>query len=345
MEIIKQDLKVIPESEMKILSLCANRLLCATGEKHIYNSTKAELTCNEIVFKVSGKEVWKNGWKEFDDFFKNSYKTTEDKSDAEEEKKLPELREGMMIAVEQTKVSEHFTQPPKHYTEDSLLSAMERAGAEDMGDEVERKGLGTPATRADIIEKLVKDGFVKREKKQMIPTEDGMKLITILPDVVKSPKLTADWENKLTLVSKGEVAAEQFMSGIEAMVTDLVKTYHSVSDEHKAMFGTGKGGQEVLGKCPKCGADVVKGKFGAYCTGKCGMNVGKALGVTLSDTQVKSLLQGKKILVKGLKGKKGSYDAYLIPERIEEFSYTKDGKEIKGLQYKFKMEFPPKKDK
>lgn len=342
MEIIKQDLKVIPESEMKILSLCANRLLCATGEKHIYNSTKAELTCNEIVFKVSGKEVWKNGWKEFDDFFKNSYKTTEDKSDAEEEKKLPELREGMTIAVEQTKVSEHFTQPPKHYTEDSLLSAMERAGAEDMGDEVERKGLGTPATRADIIEKLVKDGFVKREKKQMIPTEDGMKLITILPDVVKSPKLTADWENELTLVSKGEVAAEQFMSGIEAMVTDLVKTYHSVSDEHKAMFGTCKGGQEVLGKCPKCGADVVKGKFGAYCTGKCGMNVGKALGVTLSDTQVKSLLQGKKILVKGLKGKKGSYDAYLIPESVQEFSYTKDGKEIKGFQYKFKMEFSQK---
>ena len=343
MEIIKQDLKVIPESEMKILSLCANRLLCATGEKHIYNSTKAELTCNEIVFKVSGKEVWKNGWKEFEDFFKNSYKTAEDKSDAEEEKKLPELHEGMMIAVEQTKVSEHFTQPPKHYTEDSLLSAMERAGAEDMGDEVERKGLGTPATRADIIEKLVKDGFVKREKKQMIPTEDGMKLITILPDVVKSPKLTADWENELTLVSKGEVAAEQFMSGIEAMVTDLVKTYHSVSDEHKAMFGTGKGGQEVLGKCPKCGADVVKGKFGAYCTGKCGMNVGKALGVTLSDAQVKSLLQGKKMLVKGLKGKKGSYDAYLIPQNIEEFSYTKDGKEIKGFQYKFKMEFPQKK--
>lgn len=342
MEIIKQDLKVIPESEMKILSLCANRLLCATGEKHIYNSTKAELTCNEIVFKVSGKEVWKNGWKEFDDFFKNSYKTTEDKSDAEEEKKLPELREGMMIAVEQTKVSEHFTQPPKHYTEDSLLSAMERAGAEDMGDEVERKGLGTPATRADIIEKLVKDGFVKREKKQMIPTEDGMKLITILPDVVKSPKLTADWENELTLVSKGDVAAEQFMSGIETMVSDLVKTYHSVSDEQKAMFGAGKRTQEVLGKCPKCGADVVKGKFGAYCTGKCGMNVGKALGVTLSDSQVKSLLQGKKILVKGLKGKKGSYDAYLIPESVQEFSYTKDGKEIKGFQYKFKMEFSQK---
>ncbi len=344
MEIIKQDLKAIPESEMKILSLCANRLLCATAKKHIYNSTKAELTCNGMVFKVSGKEIWENGWKDFDDFFKNSYKTSEDKKDSDDTKKLPELTEGMTITVEDTRVSEHFTQPPKHYTEDSLLSAMERAGSEDMDDDVERKGLGTPATRADIIEKLVKDGFVKREKKQMIPTEDGMKLITVLPDVVKSPKLTADWENELTQVSKGEVSAGQFMSGIKAMVSDLVKTYHSVSDEQKNMFGAGNT-QEVFGVCPKCGGDVVKGKFGAYCKNKCGMNVSRALGVQLSDAQVKNLLAGKKILVKGLKGKKGNYDAYLIPESIEDFSYTKDGKEIKGSQYKFKMEFPHRKGK
>lgn len=344
MEIIKQDLKAIPESEMKILSLCANRLLCATAKKHIYNSTKAELTCNGMVFKVSGKEIWENGWKDFDDFFKNSYKTSEDKKDSDDTKKLPELTEGMTITVEDTRVSEHFTQPPKHYTEDSLLSAMERAGSEDMDDDVERKGLGTPATRADIIEKLVKDGFVKREKKQMIPTEDGMKLITVLPDVVKSPKLTADWENELTQVSKGEVSAGQFMSGIKAMVSDLVKTYHSVSDEQKNMFGAGNT-QEVFGVCPKCGGDVVKGKFGAYCKNKCGMNVSRALGVQLSDAQVKNLLAGKKILVKGLTGKKGNYDAYLIPESIEDFSYTKDGKEIKGSQYKFKMEFPHRKGK
>lgn len=344
MEIIKQDLKAIPESEMKILSLCANRLLCATAKKHIYNSTKAELTCNGMVFKVSGKEIWENGWKDFDDFFKNSYKTSEDKKDSDDTKKLPELTEGMTITVEDTRVSEHFTQPPKHYTEDSLLSAMERAGSEDMDDDVERKGLGTPATRADIIEKLVKDGFVKREKKQMIPTKDGMKLITVLPDVVKSPKLTADWENELTQVSKGEVSAGQFMSGIKAMVSDLVKTYHSVSDEQKNMFGAGNT-QEVFGVCPKCGGDVVKGKFGAYCKNKCGMNVSRALGVQLSDAQVKNLLAGKKILVKGLKGKKGNYDAYLIPESIEDFSYTKDGKEIKGSQYKFKMEFPHRKGK
>lgn len=344
MEIVKQDLKAIPESEMKILSLCANRLLCATAEKHIYNSTKAELTCNGMVFEVSGKEIWKNGWKDFEDFFKNSYKTSEDKKDSDDAKKLPELTEGMTITVEDTRVSEHFTQPPKHFTEDSLLSAMERAGSEDMDDDVERKGLGTPATRADIIEKLVKDVFVKREKKQMIPTEDGMKLITVLPDVVKSPKLTADWENELTQVSKGEVSAEQFMSGIKAMVNDLVKTYHSVSDEQKNMFGAGNT-QEVFGTCPKCGGDVVKGKFGAYCKNKCGMNVSRALGVQLSDAQVKNLLAGKKILVKGLKGKKGNYDAYLIPESIEDFSYTKDGKEIKGSQYKFKMEFPSRNGK
>lgn len=344
MEIVKQDLKAIPESEMKILSLCANRLLCATAEKHIYNSTKAELTCNGMVFKVSGKEIWKNGWKDFENLFKSSYQITDGKSDTNGEKKLPELTKGMTIAVNDTKVSEHFTQPPKHYTEDSLLSAMERAGSEDMDDDVERKGLGTPATRADIIEKLVKDGFVKREKKQMIPTEDGMKLITVLPDVVKSPKLTADWENELTQISKGEVSAGQFMAGIKAMVSDLVKTYHSVSDEQKNMFGAGNT-QEVFGTCPKCGGDVVKGKFGAYCKNKCGINVSRALGVQLSDTQVKSLLAGKKILVKGLKGKKGNYDAYLIPENIEDFSYTKDGKEIKGSQYKFKMEFPTRKGK
>lgn len=341
MEIVRQDLKVIPESERKILSLCANRLLCATAEKHIYNSTKAELTCNGMVFKVSGKEIWKNGWKDFEELFKKAYKTTEDKIDSDDAKRLPELTEGMTVTVEDTRVSEHFTQPPKHYTEDSLLSAMERAGAEDMGDEVERKGLGTPATRADIIEKLVKDGFVKREKKQMIPTEDGMKLITVLPDVVKSPKLTADWENELTLVSQGKVSADQFMQGIKSMVRELVKTYHSVSDDQKNMFGRGNSA-EKLGICPKCGGDVVKGKFGAYCKMKCGMNVSRALGVTLSDTQIKSLLAGKKTLVKGLKGKKGNYDAYLIPEGIEDFSYTKDGKEIKGSQYQFKMEFPQK---
>ena len=339
MEITNADLAALPETERKILSLVANRLLCATGEKHLYETVKAELSCGGCTFATSGKSVLKNGWKDFEDAFKRSFKTVEEKDS--EEKKLPELTEGQTFENVQTKISEHYTTPPKHFTEDSLLSAMERAGSEDMGDDVERKGLGTPATRADIIEKLVKDGFVKREKKQMIPTEDGMKLITVLPDAVKSPKLTADWENALTLVAKGDMDSQDFMNGIEDMVKDLVQTYHSVSDEQKSMFGGGS--QEALGKCPKCGGDVVKGKFGAYCKNKCGMNVGRAMGAVLSDSQIRSMLEGKKTLVKGLKGKKGSYDAYLIPEGIEDYSYTKDGKEIKGSQYKVKLEFPKKK--
>lgn len=337
-EIALADLKTLPEAERKILSLVANRLLCATGEKHLYETVKAELTCGGYVFNTSGKSVLKNGWKDFEEAFKKSFKAVEEKET--EEKKLPELSEGMTFDGVQTKVSEHYTTPPKHYTEDSLLSAMERAGSEDMGDDVERKGLGTPATRADIIEKLVKDGFVKREKKQMIPTEDGMKLITVLPDVVKSPKLTADWENALTLVAKGEMEREDFMADIVEMVEELIHTYHEVSDDHKKMFAQE---QITLGKCPNCGGDVVKGKFGGYCKNKCGMTVSRIMGVALSDEQVTTLLAGKKILLKGLTSKAGKkYDAYIIPTGTEEYHYTKDGEEKSGVQFKFAMEFPKK---
>ena len=349
MEIAKADLSAVPEGERKILSLTASRLLCATGERHLYETVKAEFSCNGHAFAVSGKSVTHNGWKDFEDVFKRSFRTAVDKEDENGEKKLPELSEGQTFDGVQAGVTEHFTSPPKRFTEDLLLASMERAGAEDMGDEVERKGLGTPATRADVIEKLVRDGFVKREKTErssvcrFVPTEDGLKLISILPDVVKSPKLTADWENALTLVAKGEYSMQEFMGGIEDMVDGLVQAYHSVSDEQKAMFGGGT--KETIGKCPKCGGDVVKGKFGAYCKNKCGMNVGRAMGAALTDSQVKSLLEGKKTLVKGLKGKKGSYDAYLIPEGVEEYSYAKDGKEIKGSQYKVKLEFPERKKK
>lgn len=339
MEIAKADLAALPETERKILSLVANRLLCATGEKHLYETVKAELTCGGYTFATSGKSVLKNGWKDFEDTFKRSFKTMEDKE--QEDKKLPELSKGQTFNGVQTKISEHYTTPPKHFTEDSLLSAMERAGSEDMGDDVERKGLGTPATRADIIEKLVKDGFVKREKKQMIPTENGIKLITVLPDVVKSPRLTADWENALTLVAKGEMEREDFMADIETMVSDLIHTYHEVSDEQKKMFAQE---QKVLGKCSNCGGEVVKGKYGAFCKNKCGMNVSRIMGVALSDEQVESLLTGKKTLLKGLTSKAGKkYDAYIIPSGTEEYHYTKDGEEKSGVQFKFVMEFPNKK--
>lgn len=341
MEIGKADLAALPETERKILSLIANRLLCATGEKHLYETVKAEFSCNGYTFSVSGKSVTHNGWKSFEDAFKRSFKISGNQEEEKEEKKLPELSEGQTFDGVQTKISEHFTSPPKRFTEDLLLSAMERAGAEDIGADAERKGLGTPATRADIIEKLVKDGFVKREKKQIIPTEDGLKLITVLPDVVKSPKLTADWENALTLVAKGELPMEDFMADIENMVSELIHTYHEVSDEQKKMFAQE---QAALGVCPNCGGQVVKGKFGAYCVKKCGMNVSRIMGAALTDAQVKDMLSGKKILLKGLKSKAGKpYDAYIIPSGTEGYHYTKDGEEKSGVQFKFVMEFPKKK--
>ncbi len=334
MEIANTDLSALPEPERKILYLVANRLLCATGERHLYETVKAELSCEDYVFTTSGKAVIKNGWKDFEEAFNKFFKIVEEKET--EESKLPELSKGMTFDVEQTKVSEHYTSPPKRFTEDSLLSAMEKAGSEDMTDDVERKGLGTPATRADIIEKLVKDGFIKREKKQMIPTEDGIKLITVLPDVVKSPKLTADWENALTLVSKGEMKQENFMSSIVKMVEELIHTYHAVGDEQKEMFVPK---QEILGKCPNCNAEVIKGKFGAYCTNKCGMSFGKIMGVALSIEQIKSLLADKKILLKGITNKGGKmYGAYIIPKGVEDYSYTKDGETKSGKQFKFEME-------
>ena len=345
MEIAKADLSALPETERKILSLIANRLLCATGEKHLYETVKAELSCNGYTFGVSGKSVTHNGWKFFESSFKHSFKAGEKKEEIEDEKedaekRLPELSEGQSFSISETGVCEHFTSPPGYFTEDSLLSAMERAGCEDTAEDAERKGLGTPATRADIIEKLVKDGYVRRDKKKMIPTEDGIKLITVLPDMLKSPKLTADWENALSRIAKGELEQLEFMADIKMMVSAIINADYEVSDEQRAMFAIVK---EPLGVCPHCGGDVVKGRAGAYCTNKCGMNVSRAMGAVLSDSQVKSMLAGKKTLVKDIKGKKGSYDAYLIPEGVEEYSYTKDGKKVTGFQYKVKLEFPKKK--
>ena len=339
MEIAAADLSVLPDGEMNVLTLAANRLLCATAEKHEYETVRAELICEGVSFTVSGKTVLKNGWKDFESVFRRSCK---DSDEGEREgKKLPKLHEGMTFQGVQTKVTEHYTQPLKRLTEDSLLSMMERAGIGDIGADAERKGLGTPATRADVIEKLVKDGFVKREKKQMIPTEDGMNLIAALPDVVKSPKLTADWENDLTLVAKGELSMEHFMADIENMISGLVRDFHEVSDEQKKMFARE---QEVFGICPNCGGQVVKGKYGVYCFNKCGMNVSRVMGTALTDVQVKDMLAGKKILLKGLKSKAGKdYDAYIIPNGTEEYHYTKNGEEKSGIQFKFNMEFPKKK--
>ncbi len=339
MEITRTDFSSLKDEELKILYLVSNRLLCATAMNYNYLQVKAELSCNGHNFYVSGSSITDKGWKFFDEA-KRFLKAVEEKENDEQE--LPDLSDGMTLHNVDAKLSEHFTAPPKHFTEDTLLAAMENAGASEMSDEVERKGLGTTATRAEIIEKIIKNEFVVRDKKNILPTQRGYELISILPEKIKSPVLTAEWENRLTLIAKGEESSEAFIKDISHMVREMVANNSQCIPDKKDIFATA---QEIFGKCPKCGGDVVKGKYGAYCQNKCGMNVGRAMGVLLSDNQVKSMLDGKKTLVKGLKGKNGSYDAYLIPEGIEDFSYTKDGKEIKGSQYRFKMEFPKKKSK
>lgn len=266
MEITKADLAQIPGGERQILTLIAGKLLCATGEKHRYETVKVKLLCRGFTFDAGGKSILHMGWKTMEEQLKKSCRAEKDKAEKDkaekEETPLPELTHGMSLSVTETKVTEHYTTPPKHYTEDTLLSAMEHAGNEDVDEGVERKGLGTPATRAAIIEKLVEKGFVVRKEKQMLPTEDGIKLITVLPEVVKSPKLTAEWENRLAQIAKGQQSAEVFMAEIEQLVTELVETYHEVKESHKELFASDR---EVIGKCPKCGGNVYESKVNFYC--------------------------------------------------------------------------------
>ena len=340
----------IPETEKKILYLITGRLVCATAEKHIYRSVKATVSCNGHVFAVSGKTVVHNGWKDFQDICRGFINAREDnsKSRLEEEDRITDISEGQVFINVKAGVAGHYTKPPAHYTEDTLLCAMENAGASgtvaDAGGTVAdicRHGLGTPATRADIIEKLVKDGFARRDQKQLIPTEDGVKLVSVLPDTLKSPKLTAEWENALALVAEGRMDRQEFIYRIEAMVSGLVQKYKDTGNIKKDIFTPVHG---ILGKCPACGGDVVSGKYGAYCIKKCGMDAGHVMGVPLTDAQVKDIISGKKIFLKGLKSRQGkSYDAYITADGTEEYSYTKNGEEKIGLRFKVAMEFPRKK--
>ena len=357
-EISKRNTGELSEREQKILYLIADRLLCATGEKHRFLSKKVEFTCEGHTFTLNGREIIAEGWKAKEELLRKYFgikgsgdgkqpdSTGEDRAGVAI---IPEFVIGEKCPVQQTEVAEKFTKAPARYTEAAILTAMEKAGASEMDDDVERKGIGTPATRADIIEKLVHDGFVKREKKQLIPTEDGIKLIGILPTELKSPMLTADWENALVQVANGELSDEDFMAGIEDMVRKLVAE-NSAPQNPDIFSGNGSGSsgeREVLGKCPNCGKEVLIGKFGAYCSGKCGMSLQKAMGTTLSEKQIASLLSGEKVLVRGLKSKAGkTYDAYLSPEGTESYSFTdKDGNARNGVRFKFDISFPERKAK
>ena len=290
-KITKADLSKLSEEQKNILMLIAAQLLLATGIPHKYEAVKVTVNCENTLFIANGKTVRERGWKAIEERAKAVMKNKNSSENEEDNtKSLPDIAQGQTFSNISARKAEHFTAPPKPYTEDTLLSAMEHAGLENYDDYSEKKGLGTPATRAAIIEGLVIHGFAQRKGKQISATEKGVNLINCCPEEVKSPKLTADWEMQLQQIERGEYSAEAFMNDIVSFIKNICKKYGTV--DTNAVFAVT---QEEIGSCPNCGKPVKKGKSGFYCTGKCGMNIAKVYGKELTETQLKKLLDGKEI--------------------------------------------------
>lgn len=321
MELAKADLAALPESERNILTLAGARLLMACAEPHIFEAVTAVFSCAGQEFTAKGKTVLAEGWKGLERRFMATLKKKADTEDDEENAlslDVPPFAEGQTFDNPQAAVTEHFTTPPKPHNEASLLSAMERAGNEETDPDAERRGLGTPATRAAIIEKLVKGGFVERKGKQLIPTKSGIELVCVLPEVLTSPQLTADWENNLTQIAKGNADPDSFMTGIETMTRELVSTYPFLSDKEKERF---KEEKPVIGKCPRCGADIYEGRKNYYCANRdCAFTMWKndrffeERKVTFSPKIAAALLKDGKAKVKKLYSPKmgKTYDGTIL---------------------------------
>ena len=244
---VSTNLSALPEGEAAVLRLVCRQLLCAVSEPFTYAETTVEAECSGHTFRTRGKTIIDLGWR--------AYKGAPDWTP------LPEFAEGVSVAVTSATVKEGKTSPPSAYTEDTLLSAMEHAGAKEAPSDAERRGLGTPATRAATIEKLVNGGFAERVKGKLVPTDTGASLVTVLPEALRSPLLTAEWESRLKQIERGELDADSFISDIEHTVSGLVSDYTPVA-EASILFPTGR---EVVGKCPRCGGVVSEAKSGYFC--------------------------------------------------------------------------------
>ena len=243
----RANLAALPEGEAAILRLVCRRLLCAVSEPFIYVETEVEAECSGHIFRAKGKSVINLGWRAY--------------TGAPDWTALPEFTEGTAMTIGDATVKEGKTTPPAAFTEDTLLAAMEHAGAKETPVDAERRGLGTPATRAATIEKLVTGGFAARVRGRLVPTGAGASLVTVLPDVLRSPLLTAEWEHRLKMVERGELDAGLFLNDIEHMVRGLVTNYQPVA-EASVLFPTGR---VAVGKCPRCGGVVSEAKNGYFC--------------------------------------------------------------------------------
>ena len=336
LELEKADVPALPVGERNILLLVCCKLLCAAAEPFVYETVTATFDCGGRTFTAKGKQVLSQGWQAIQEVFRSSLKEKPEDEDAESV--LPALTEGQVFESVAASVTEHFTSPPKPYTEDTLLSAMENAGKEDMPDEAERKGLGTPATRAAIIEKLVSGGFVERKGKNLIPTKAGVNLVTVLPELLTSPKLTADWEQRLNEVAKDQASPEDFMDGIKEMAAVLVRKYSHISEDGQKLFQPEK---ETVGLCPRCGKPVYEGKKNFACSDRaCQFVMWKndrfwtSRRKEMTRKMAADLLKKGRTSVKGMwLEKKGStYDAVVILD------------DTGGKYVNFKLKFPKRKD-
>ena len=316
------DLSALPAGEKAVLELVALRLLCAVAQPHIYSETVVIAACAGGEFIAKGKTVKHPGWKALEDAYRAKMKDTESEKEGAE-KALPELTEGQTLSVAAAIVKEGKSSPPQHFTEDTLLSAMETAGKEDMPEDAERKGLGTPATRAGILEKLVSAGFLERKKSrktvQLLPSHDAVSLITVLPEQLQSPLLTAEWEYRLGEIERGQLAPEEFLDGISTMLKDLVGTYQVIKGT-EYLFAPPR---EVVGKCPRCGGEVAELQKGFFCQNdSCKFAIWKnnkwwtAKKKQPTKAVVSALLNDGRVRVTGLYSEKTgkTYDATVILE-------------------------------
>lgn len=340
-EIARTDLSELPSGERDVLTLLAVRLLCATTQVHRFEAVTAILDCQGYTFTAKGKTILQSGWKEVERIHRMSIRQSETEHKENEAVALPVLQEGQTFEAVSASLREGKTSPPKHYTEDTLLSAMETAGAEDMPEDAERKGLGTPATRAATLEKLVSAGFVQRKKKQLIPTEKGKNLIAVLPDNIKSPILTAEWESMLKQVEHGELSATSFMDQIADMSRTLVKEHTTPEERFADLFPSSREtAHEAVGVCPRCGAPVYEGKKGFFCDNReCSFALWKdnrffsSKKKSITKSVAAALLKEGRISMSGLYSEKTgkTYDAEVILD------------DTGGKYVNFKLEFPVKK--
>ena len=309
----KADLAALPAGERNILRLIAARLLCAVGEPHRYAETTLTTICAEEEFSAKGKVVLSDGWKAVERKMLGELLGKQ-----KEPAVLPDVQEQSQCCVTGAELKEGQTSPPKSYTEDTLLSAMQAAGADSMPEGVERQGIGTPATRAATIEKLVQKGFLERKgtkkTKVLLPTDKGKALITVMPEEIQSPEMTADWETKLLQIERSEMEPETFMTEIKEMISSLVTTTEAAKGANALMKN------KIIGVCPNCGANVVEREKGWFCeSNPCRFVLWKdnayfkRLGKRLDAHVADKLLRDGRVRLKDCKSAKGkNYNATVL---------------------------------